>query len=200
MSEQKFVNKINVDELMETIGRVRQNPELGRSCFRVKNRWLEGGHNETSIHGFYIAGQEDDSRDEPFVLEADEPPVLLGENRGPNPVEYLLTALAGCLTSSMVYHAAAHGIRIEELESEVEGEIDLRGFLGIEKEVKKGYQNIHVNFKVRSDASPEKLRELALFSPVFDTITSPVPVMVHVEKKEPVSKNWESKPAEAGVL
>lgn len=184
MKEEAFVNGIDVNGLMETIGQLRERPDLGRSRFRVSNRWLTGGHNQTSIQGFYAAGQEDTSRNEPFVLDADEPPVLFGENRGPNPVEYLLTALAACLTSSMVYHAATRGIRIEELESEVEGEIDLRGFMGIANDVKKGYQSIRVNFKVKSDASPEKLKELALFSPVFDSISSPVPVSVNVEKKE----------------
>lgn len=184
MTKEACVNGINVPELKETIGRLRQHPELGRSHFRVRNRWVQGGDNRTDIQDFYAAGQEDRSRIKPFVLEADEPPVLLGENRGPNPVEYLLTALTACLTSSMVYHAAARGIRIEELESEVEGDIDLRGFMGVAPEVKKGYQNIRVNFRVRSDASPEQLKELAMYSPVFDTVTSAVPVTVNVSAKD----------------
>jgi uncharacterized OsmC-like protein len=125
---------------------------------------------------------------------------LAGGNRGPNPVEYLLTALAGCLTSSMVYHAAARGIRIEELESEVEGDLDLGGFMGIANDVKKGFQNIRVTFRVRSDASPEKLKELALFSPVFDTITTAVPVTVNVEKKETTAGKNAPELAEVGAL
>jgi uncharacterized OsmC-like protein len=184
MSKENVVNGIDAEALRTMIGRFRQQPSLGKSRFRVRNRWVEGGFNQTIIQGFYAAEGEDTSRSEAFELEADEPPVLLGKNRGPNPVEYLLTALASCLTSSMVYHAAARGIRIEELESEVDGDLDLRGFMGIAADVKKGYQNIRVNFKVRSDASAEQLKELALFSPVFDTISSPVPVTVIVEKKD----------------
>ena len=184
MSDQSMLNGVNVDGLKTTIRAVRQEPHLGMSHFRARNRWVDGGYNQTSVQDFYVAGQEDTSRATPFELEADEPPVLLGENRGPNPVEYALTALLSCLTSSMVYHAAARGIRIEELESEVEGDIDLRGFLGIDSNVPKGYQNIRVNFRVRSDASPEELKELALFSPVFDTISSPVPIAVNVETSE----------------
>jgi uncharacterized OsmC-like protein len=184
MSDQSFINGVNVDGLKTTIRAIRQEPPLGMSHFRARNRWMEGGLNQTSIQDFYVAGQEDTSRDAPFELDADEPPVLFGENRGPNPVEYALTALLSCLTSSMVYHAAARGIRIEELESEVEGDIDLRGFLGLDPNVRKGYQNIRVNFRVRSDASPEQLKELALFSPVFDTMASPVPIALNVQKSE----------------
>lgn len=192
MNDGKVVNGVNVDGLMDTIDHLRTEPDLGHSRFRVHNRWLDGGYNHTTIQGFFICGKEDTSRQVPFDLDADEPPILLGENRGPNPVEYLLTALASCMTSSMVYHAAARGIRIEELESEIEGDIDLRGFMDITKAVPKGYQQIRATFKVRSNASPEELMELACFSPVLDTITRPVPVTVNVEKigdlREPMGR------------
>jgi len=174
---------VNVDALMETIHAVKEQPVLGKSKFRVVNRWVTGGNNRTSIQGFYTGGKEDTSREKPFVHNADEPPVLAGENRGANPVEFALTALASCLTTSMVYHAASRGISIDELEAKVEGDIDLGGFMGVNPNVPKAYQNIRVTFNVKSDAPAEKLKELALFSPVYHTITSPVPVTVEVVKK-----------------
>jgi uncharacterized OsmC-like protein len=118
------------------------------------------------------------------VLDADEPPVLLGEDQGANPVEFVLHALAACLTTSMVYHAAARAIRIESIESRLEGDLDLRGFLGLSKDVRPGYQNLRVNFTVKSDAPAETLRELTQFSPVFDMMTNPVPVAISVNTQK----------------
>ncbi len=116
------------------------------------------------------------------MLEADEPPVLLGEDRTANPVEYLLHALASCLTSSIIYKAAARGITIESLESTLEGDLDARAFLELSNDVRKGYQNIRVTFKVKSGASPEELKECAEFSPVLDVVTHGTPVSLRIEK------------------
>ena len=124
---------------------------------------------------------EDTTRTEPFELDADEPPVLLGQDNGANPAEFVLHALASCLTTSLVYHASARGIQIESVESKLEGDIDLRGFLGLSKDIRKGYQHINVQFKVKSDADPALLRELCNQSPVCDIISNPVPVTVSVE-------------------
>lgn len=175
------VNGVNVTQLTETIDAIQKNPDLAQCELRADNRWLDGAHNRTTIQGFYAAGQEDHSRTKPFVFDADEPPVLLGENRGASPVEYVLKALAACLTTSMVYHAAARGIKLERVESHLEGDLDLQGFLGLSQDIRKGYQNIRVNFKVKGDATPEQLEELAKFSPVRDIISNPVPVTVKVE-------------------
>lgn len=183
MAEQKVRNGVDIKELANTIKTIRNQPDLAKSRFRAVNRWIDGGHCRTNIKDFYTAGQEDTSRMEPFVFDADEPPVLLGENRGANPVEYALTALASCLTTTLIYHAAARGIELEEVESKLEGDLDLRGFLGLSDDVRKGYQNIRVTFKVKGDGDPEKLEELAKFSPVFDSISNPVQVSVKVEKK-----------------
>jgi uncharacterized OsmC-like protein len=181
---QQIVNGVNVDRLMETVGAVKASPELGMFHFRAQNRWIDGGHNRTVIRDFYGAGREDTSRDTPFVLEVDEPPVLLGENHGVNPVEYVLTALAGCLTTSLVYHAAARGIRIDEVESSLEGDLDLQGFLGISDEVRNGYQDVRVTFRIKADAPRETLEELCRVaqrrSPVFDIVSHPVPVTVRL--------------------
>lgn len=183
MAEQKVRNGVDIKELANTIKTIRNQPDLAKSQFRVRNQWLDGAHNRTTVKDFYAAGREDTSRTEPFVFNADEPPVLLGENRGANPVEYALTALASCLTTSLVYHAAARGIELEEVEAKLEGDIDLRGFLGIADDVRKGYENIRVTFKVKGDGDAEKLEELAKYSPIFDTISNPVNVSVRVEKK-----------------
>jgi len=181
--QEKIINGVNVTKMFGTIGAVKENPEIAKFKFKAANEWIKGGHNRTTIKEFYGACAEDTTRTEPFVLEADEPPILLGEDLGPNPVEYVLKALASCMTTTMVYHAASRGIQLEEVESTLEGDLDLQGFLGIRDDVRKGYQNIRVSFKVKGDADPEFLAQLAKNSPVFDIVTNPVPVSVTVEKK-----------------
>lgn len=184
--ETEMVNGVDVGKLFETIDAIKQTPNLAVFKFRLNNEWIDGGHNRSTIKNFYGAGQEDATRQGPFVLEADEPPVLLGKDQAPNPVEYLLHALAACVTTSMVYHAAAKGIRIEEVESRVEGDIDLRGFLGLDENVPRGYKNIRMTFKIKADAPDEKLEEIVRlgpsFSPVFDTVTRAVNVEVGLDK------------------
>ena len=173
-------NCVNVEQLVETIEAIREQPEIADFRFRVTNRWVDGGQNETTISGFFGACQEVE-RERSFELAADEPPVLLGNDSGPNPVEYALTALASCMTTAMVYHAAARGIRVESVESRLEGDLDLHGFLGLKDDVRKGYKDVRVSFKVKADATPEQLAELTKYSPVFDIFSNPVPVSVDVE-------------------
>lgn len=180
--QEKVVNGVPVDKLLETIGVLKQNSSIAEFRFRTKNRWVGGSLNRSEIKEFYGAGQEDTLRTQPFVLTNDEAPVLLGTDKGPNPVEYLLNALAGCMTTTMVYHAALKGIDIEEIESELEGELDLRGFLQLDQAVRPGFRNITVRFKVKSSAPAELLKELAQRSPVYDMVSNPVPVEVTVEK------------------
>lgn len=174
------MNGVNVERLDQTIHAVQKDPGLAKSQFRAINRWVSGGHNRSTIQGFYAAGQEDTSRTRPFVLDADEPPVLLGQDKGANPVEFVLHALAACVTTSLVYHAAARGIRLESVESQLEGDIDLQGFLGLSDQVRRGYKEIRVKFSVKSDASPEQLEELTKFSPVYDIVSNPVPVSISI--------------------
>jgi uncharacterized OsmC-like protein len=174
------INGINVDVLKETVGAIQAEPELGKSRFRAHNRWIRGNHNCTTILDFYGAKQEMLHKQE-FELHADEPPLLAGEDEGANPVEHLLHALASCVTTSMVAHAAVRGIHIEELECEVEGDIDLRGFLGLPDDVPKGYTDIRVNFRVKTDeGNLERLKRLAAFSPVFNTVTQSAKVDIEV--------------------
>lgn len=174
------MNGVDVERLGQTIQAVQKDPGLAKSQFRAINRWVDGGHNRSTIQGFYAAGQEDTSRTNPFVLDADEPPVLLGQDKGANPVEFVLHALAACVTTSLVYHAAARGIRLESVESQLEGDLDLQGFLGLSDQVRRGYKEIRVKFTVKSDASPEQLQELTKFSPVYDIVSNPVPVSISI--------------------
>ena len=178
------VNGVNVDELFGTINAVKAAPVIAKFKFRAKNQWMDGGRNRTMINNFY-GTQQDHERQQLFVLDADEPPILLGTDQAPNPVEYLLTALAACVTTSIVYHAAAKGIAIRSMESRLEGDIDLQGFLGLRDDVPKGYEQIRMFVKIDADVPPEKLEEIVnlgpTFSPVFDTITRAVPVSVQLD-------------------
>lgn len=176
-------NGVAVEKMDAAIETIKTNPELAKFRFRAQNRWLSGGHNQSVIRDFYGAGKEHTERGQKFVFHNDEPDVLFGEDRGANPVEFALHALAGCMTTTMVYHAAAQGIKIESIESSLEGDIDLQGMLRLNGKVRSGYQGIRVKFKVKSDASPEELEKLAKCSPVFDTIANPVQVTVQVEKQ-----------------
>ena len=179
------VNGVKVNELFGTIDAVKKAPVLARFKFRAANQWVDGGHNRTTVTNFY-GTQQDHERNQPFVLDADEPPLLLGRDLGPNPVEYALTALAACVTTSIVYHAAAKGIIIRAMESRLEGDIDLQGFLGLRDDIPRGFQEIRMVVSIDADAPPEKLEEIVrlgpTYSPVYDTLTRAVPVSVSLAK------------------
>ena len=180
-----MVNGVNVDQLVGTVNAIKGNPDLAKFTFRSETEWISGGHSRTKIKSFYGAGAEDTSRVQPLILEGDEPPVLLGQNAGPNAVEAILHALAACLGVGFVYNAAARGITVEHLDFSVEGNLDLRAFLGLSDKVRPGYENIKVSYRVKADAPREKLEELCEYvqrtSPVLDIIRNPVPVTVILE-------------------
>jgi uncharacterized OsmC-like protein len=173
MAEQQTINKIsgvNVEALKDTIGAIANDPELGKSRFHIYNKQLYGTHNRGTAMDFYAAKQTF-AHKQMYTLEADEPAAIGGRDEAPNPVEHLLNALAACLGNSLISHAAARGIQ-------------LNGFLGLSDDVRKGYQNISVNFKVKTaESGTEKLLELAKFSPVFDTVTNGTSVDVKIERK-----------------
>jgi uncharacterized OsmC-like protein len=175
------INGVNVTALMDTVEAVKKNPEIATFRFRGTNTWLGGDHNRSTIKQFYGACQEHRTGDKAFVIDNGEPPVLLGEDKGANAVEHLLNALMGCVTTTTAYHAASRGIVIEAIDTESEGDIDLRGFLGLSEEIRKGYQAIRLRMRVKSKAKPETLRELAKMSPVFDVVSNSVPVDLVVE-------------------
>lgn len=180
------VNGVNVTALLQTVDAVKADPMIAKFRFDVKNEWLDGAHNRSVVNGFHGAMQ-DIERSKSFLLHADEHPVLLGRDNGPNAGEYLLHALAACVTSTLIFHAAARGIAIEAMESTVEGDVDLRGFLGTENSVRRGFQNIRMNFDISADLSDDELQDLAelgpRFSPVFDSLTNGVPITVRAQRK-----------------
>ena len=177
-------NGVNTEQLFGTLDAIKADPSLARFQFRARNRWIDGAHNRSTIRDLYAANQEDTSRAAEFVLDAGEPAILLGTDTGPNPVEYLLHALAACLTTSLVYVAAARGIHLTEVESTLEGDMDVRGALGLSDEYRNGFERIRVSFRVEGDAPEEKLRELVARaqqrSAVFDMVANGVPVIVDV--------------------
>lgn len=180
MNVMTTVNGVAVDRLMDTIELIKSRPTLGRFKFRARNRWVDGTYNRAENPIFYGAGAEDTGRKSPHVHDIDEPPVLLGEDRGANPVEYLLVGLSGCVTTTFVAYATAQGVKIDELRTELEGDLDVQGFLGISGSVRPGYQEIRVTFHVKSDAPREKIEELVKLaerrSPVSDSIRKGVPI------------------------
>ena len=187
--EQQIVNGVNVDKLFGTVGAIKEKPEIAKFNFRAKGKWINGGHNITTINEFYGACQNF-KRSQPFVFEKDEPPVLLGEDHGANPVEYVFAALDGCLITSLIYHAAAQGIKIDEVETSFSGDLNLHGFLGLDENVRNGYEKIKVTFKIKADAPKEKLQELVQLaqkrSPVFDIVSHPTPVEVSLEEENKI--------------
>jgi uncharacterized OsmC-like protein len=184
--KEKIVNGVNVDQLFGTIEMIKKNPEIARFNFRATNQWVTGTHNQATVKDFFGALKEDSSR-EPMDFKIDEPPVLCGMNLGANPVEYLLVALSGCLTTSMIAHAAARGIELRNVESRYEGDLDVRGFLGISDEVPVAYKKIGVYFKIDADISEDQKEELVKmaqkYSPVFNSVKKAVPVSVQLDKK-----------------
>jgi len=181
----KGINGINTEQLFSTIDLIKEKPDIAKFKFRATNKWINGTHCRGTIRDFYGALKEDDSRS-PVSYDMDEPPVLLGNNEGRNPVEYLLVALSGCITTSIVAHASAKGIEIKGIESRYEGDIDLRGFLGLSEDVPVGYQEIRVFFKIDADVPDEQKEEMVRmgqkYSPVYNTISKSAPVSVHLDK------------------
>jgi uncharacterized OsmC-like protein len=176
------MNGIDVQAAMDTIGAIKADPTLARFQFRARNTWVSGGENRSAIRDFYGAGREDDSRTMAFEFTNGEPPVLLGNNEGANPVEFLLHALAGCVTTTFVLHATARGITIKELSTRLEGDLDLRGLLGLDDSVSPGYEQIRIEMNVEADCSEAELDDLLAYtqqhSPVCNTVCRPVPVSI----------------------
>lgn len=176
------LNGLDRTQMTDTVNLLKEQPMLARFTFRARNNWISGGENRSRIKDFYGAGQEDQSRTEGWEFTNGEPPVLLGHNEGANPVEYLLHALAGCITTTTVVHATARGIQINRLTTELVGDIDLQGLLALNDSVPPGYEGIRIRMDIEADCSDEALDELLAFardhSPVCNTVCRPVPVVL----------------------
>ncbi len=182
MNTNKIVNGLNTEQLNGTVDAIKKDPTIARFQWRARNRWIDGGENRTTIREFYGAGQEDTSRNEPWEFVNGEPPVLLGNNEGANPVEFLLHALAGCVTTTFVLRATARGINIRSISTTLEGDMDLQGLLDLNDAVSPGYEQIRVKMDIKADCTDEELDELLAFSrehsPVCQSVCRPVPVIV----------------------
>jgi uncharacterized OsmC-like protein len=176
------INGLNVQAAVDTIAALKADKSLARFQFRARNTWIGGGENRSTIRDFYGAGQEDTSRTKAFEFTNGEPPVLLGNNEGANPVEFLLHALAGCVTTTFILHAMARGITIQDMSTELRGNIDLQGLLGLDDSVPAGYEQINIEMRVKADCSDAELDDLLAFaqqhSPVCNTVCRPVPVVI----------------------
>lgn len=178
------MNGVDTPNLLATINVVGEKPELARFQFRASSRWISGTHSQSTMHGFFGAGGEH-NHVAPYKASGDHPAVLCGADAGPTPVEWLLHALASCITAGIANVAAARGIKLNKVESKIEGDIDLRGILGLSKDVRNGYQGIKVTFEIDGDAPPDQLERIVMQSKarsaVFDVLTNGVPVTVDVK-------------------
>jgi uncharacterized OsmC-like protein len=176
-------NGVDVATLFATLDVVDGQRDLATFQFRARNRWVAGTHSQSTSQGFYGAGQEHE-HERTFVFDADHPAVLVGKDNGPTPVEFLLYALASCLTAGIGNISAARGVTLTRVESTVVGDIDLQGIFGMSDEVRNGYQQVTIRFTIEGDASPEVLREIVeqsrARSAVYDVLTAGVPVKVEV--------------------
>lgn len=171
-----IVNGVNVDQLMNVIGEIEADVNYAKFQFRAANRWVNGGLSRSRIKGFYAGNREDDTRQQDFVIDADEPAIAAGTDSAPNAMEYVLHALASCLTGTLVYHAAVNGINIDSVESNYSGDMDVRGLFGMTDEVARGFNNATVEMRVKSKASADELTQLAMFSPVYEMVSKALPV------------------------
>src|SRR5829696_3235089 len=175
-------NGIDTAQVYGTLDALKAQPAAAYFEFRVGNHWIDGTHTRSSIHRFWGAGAEDTSRTEPFIVDASEPPVLFGHNEAPNPAEFLLHALAGCLTLTIVNVAAARKVELTEVSSTLEGVLDARGATGLDPSSRNGFERIRVSFSIKGDAPREKLEEIVerakARSVVYDIVSNPVPVDV----------------------
>ena len=177
-------NGVDTATLFATLDAVKQAPEAARFQFRAHNQWVSGTRNRTTIADYYGAGEER-AHERTFVFDADHPAVLVGQDHGPTPVEFVLHALAACLTAGLANIAAARKITLTEVRSTITGDIDLTGILGLNPAVRNGYEQITVRFTIKGDAPAGKLRELVdqsrARSAVYDVITNGVPVTIEVD-------------------
>jgi uncharacterized OsmC-like protein len=177
-------NGVDTATLFATLDAVKQAPEAANFQFRAHNEWISGTHNRSTIADYFGVGEER-CHERTFVFDADHPAVLVGQDQGPTPVEFVLHALAACLTAGLANIAAARRVRLTEVRSTVTGDIDLNGILGLNHDVRNGYQRITVRFTIKGDAPAEKLREIVeqsrARSAVYDIITNGVPVTIEVD-------------------
>lgn len=177
------VNGVDRDALFGALDAVKGMPQAAHFQFRATNEWVSGTHSRGTVHDFFGVGDEQTHR-EAWTYDSDHPTQLVGTDMGPTPVEYLLVALAGCITAGIGNIAAARGIELTKVRSTVEGDIDLNGVLGLDPAVRNGYQSIRARFEIEGGAGVDDLRKVVersvARSAVFDVLTNGIPVTVEV--------------------
>jgi uncharacterized OsmC-like protein len=180
---ERQLNGVNLDRLQRTIEAIKTAPALARFTFRALNRWMKGSRSRTTVQGFWGAGSYNDR--ESFVIDSDTPDLMLGSNEAPNPFEYFLHSLIACLTLTFVHRAALRRVRIQALESRIEGDLDLHGFFGMDEDSSKGFHEVRAIFRAKADCTGEELQELIELtkrhSPVFRLINAVAPISVSCE-------------------
>ena len=183
----KIMNGVRVDDLFRVADAIRAIPALARFSFSVQNHWTAGTQNSSTVNTFHAAGQEM-QRARPFTLDCDEPEALLGKDTAASAIEHLLHALAASLTTSIIYHASARRIQIEEIASSIEADVDLRGFLGLDTKVRVTRPEIRVRYQIKANVSEEQLRDLCqlgpLHSPVFDWLTGGATITIDAQRMQ----------------
>ncbi|QDP72419.1 OsmC family protein [Legionella israelensis] len=174
------INGVDTLTLKKTIDEIQKNPELAKCEFRVHNEWINGDENKSEAYKYYAACSEQKHK-KTFEFKAGEPELLAGHDKGANPVEYLLSGLSACMTTTIAYYAALNGYKIKNMNSDFKGELDLQGIFDLAPDVRPGYQKIYATFHIETDAPEEKLKEYYKFSPVYDVVSKSVPVEVHIE-------------------
>jgi uncharacterized OsmC-like protein len=177
-----LVNGIDTEQVVTLATKISEDEDYGQFKFRANNQWINGSRSRTSIQSFFAGGQENTDRKQSLTVDADQPIFLAGQNTAPNAVEHLLHSLTSCLNTTLVYHASVQGVPLDEVMVSAEGDMNARGFFGISDEVKKGYERIRVNMRVKSDADVETLTAMAMHSPVYEMISKSVPVEFSMTK------------------
>ena len=183
--EKRPMNGVDVPTLFATIGAVGVQPELAKFQFRASNEWVRGTHSRSRIEGFSGAGGEHEQTGD-FVYDADHPPVLCGKGNAPTPVEFLLHAIAGCITAGIGNIASARGVELESVKCTVEGDLDAQGLLGLSDDARNGYQGIRLSYEIKGDADEETLRKIVAQSQarsaVYDVLTNGCAVSIAVDE------------------
>jgi uncharacterized OsmC-like protein len=173
------INGVSTTKLFGTIAKMRENGDLAQFRFSARNEWVEGTASASTIHEWYGAGA-DHPHVEEYRFAADHP--TLGHGHGPTPQEYVLHALAACITAGVATGAAARGIELTKVSSTVNGDIDVRGVLGVDQDVRTGFSNITIEFDIDADADADAIEALIAgatkYSAVFDMLANPTAVTV----------------------
>jgi uncharacterized OsmC-like protein len=172
----ELVNGVDLDQVMKVIANIESDSSYAKFQWQATNNWIDDGLSRSRIKDFFAGNSKDKLRTQTFILDADEPVIVAGQDSAPNSMEYVLPALGTCLTGTLVYHAAVRGIEIEAVESSYAGDMDLRGLFGLENDVPKGFNKVKVSMRVKSEASVDELTELAMYSPVYEIISNSLPV------------------------